>query len=318
MQTNSVRRRDDGAVPTAAVRLAPVPRRRWLAALMSLVLPGFGQLYDGDANRAIWWFAAFALLVVPGPAVIALVLPAAAMMPMLVAGLAATLAVWIGSVVDAWRRASPLHELRPWQRSGTYLLVFVATALVAVPALTRYVRANLVESFRVPSASMSPTLLAGDFFYADKRYNCPRCGEAVRRGDIAIFTYPNDRTLYYVKRVIGLPGDTVTLDGNDLAVNGVGLTRGEPSDDVQLEGWEERRWRVRVGPGTGSWRVVVPPGQVFVLGDNRAASTDSRAFGTVPLADVVARARQIWLSADADRVRFDRIGLVPDSDAPAR
>ena len=87
----------------------------------------------------------------------------------------------------------------------------------------------------------------GDFITADKRYNCPGCKHAIRRGDIAIFTYPNNRTAYYIKRIIGLPGDRVQLKGHEVLINGKSLTVSEVSRDggfEVLEGDGERQWQV--------------------------------------------------------------------------
>ena len=84
---------------------AMAPRRRWVAAIASLVLPGFGQFYNGDFNRAIWLFLGFALLCIPAIALIALYLPAGLMMPSLALGSSAALGVWAYSVWDAWRGA---------------------------------------------------------------------------------------------------------------------------------------------------------------------------------------------------------------------
>ena len=288
------------------------PRNPWIAGLMSLALPGWGQLYNGQANRAIWWFLAFSLLALPGTALLALAIPPALMAPALVAGLVAALWLWIHGAVDAWRvaRRSPAYVARPWQTSGLYVLVFIACALLALPSLTISMRAHLVQPFRIPSASMAPGLLPGDFVFADMRYNCPGCG-AVRRGDVAIFTYPNDRTLYYVKRIVALPGDRVRMLGRGVVVNGQALTA-DPDAPLQTERAGSRSWQVQ-GAATmadAAGERTVPPGHVFVLGDNRSASTDSRQFGAVPLADVVGRVRQIWFSRGDGAIRWSRIGAL--------
>jgi len=127
-------------------------------------------------------------------------------------------------------------------------------------------------------------------------------------------TYPNDRTLYYIKRIIGLPGDHVRISGQDVQVNGESLTRrqGPAPGGVVTEGDSNGHWQVTWSDGAGtSADVTVRPGQVFVLGDNRGHTVDSRRFGTVPLQDVVGRARQIWFSyAGAGLVRWGRLGQV--------
>ena len=294
------------------------PRKPLFALLMSMVLPGYGQLYNGDVHKAIWLFLGFAVILAPGLAFSALYLPDAAMLPSLSIGALLTLGIWLYGMVDAFRtaRRRPDHMVQPWQRSGMYAMVFLLCNAVFLPVLNGYVRDHQVASFHIPSASMSPGLLPGDILFADKRYNCPGCKQAVARGDIAIFTYPNNRTLYYIKRIIGLPGDRIRIEGTDIRVNGTLLTHRKLDSALGAlvtEAVDGREWQVQWGKATGATQaveVVVPPGQVFVMGDNRNASTDSRDFGTVPLPDVVGRARQIWFSHGPDGVRWNRMGQV--------
>jgi signal peptidase I len=170
---------------------------------------------------------------------------------------------------------------------------------------------------------MLPTIMPGDRFFADKRAGHPG-GVKIRRGAIAVFLYPNDRTTLYVKRIIGLPGDRVEMDGTSVKVNGVEI-RGEELRDLGdaalnrlLDDHQAFRESADQGGYTVLWRkdgkrerlsIVVPNGQVFLLGDNRDASHDSRLFGTLPIADVTAVARQVWFSADAqDGIRLRRSG----------
>ena len=140
------------------------PRRAPVAALMSLLLPGLGQLYNGEVALALRLLLAFVLLAVPGPALVALHLPAGWMVPALVLGLLAALGLWGFAVVQAWRAARLRADwlLQPWQTGSLYLLVLLLGTGVGLPALTQHVRAHQVESFRIPSASMAPTLLPGD------------------------------------------------------------------------------------------------------------------------------------------------------------
>jgi signal peptidase I len=292
-------------------------RRPIVAMFMSLLLPGFGQLYNGEVNKAIWLFLAFAFLSVPGVALVALYLPDGWMMPALVLALAAALSLWLYGMADAWRQARARPDYRPerWQTSGMYLLVLVVCNGLALPLLIDYVRTHQVESFRIPSTSMEPTVLQGDVLFADKRYNCPGCKQGIRRGDIAIFTYPNNRTLKYIKRIVALPGDRVQLRGDEVRVNGTPLTPPGAANDIgasRVESEDQRRWQILPGPSGATPAdvdMVVPPGQVFVLGDNRSTSVDSRKFGTVPMQDVVGRARQLWFSRGPEGIRWQRLGL---------
>lgn len=311
--------------PPAGTGAAESRRSAWVAALKSLVLPGLGQWHNGELDKAAWLLSGFALCSVPGVAVVALWLPSAAMLPALLLLLAVTLTLWLGGVVDAWRVArrardaagwtGPGASIGPaarvlWRQPGITLLILLLCDGVALPLLTQAVRQHAVASFRIPSASMAPTLWPGDIVFTDRRYACIGCAAPVRRGDVAVFAYPDDRTMYYVKRVIGLPGDRVRVAGAQVWVNGEPV----PAVDAPMPPAEALA-RAVTPPGARAPAADLPestvaPGHVFVLGDDRARSTDSRQFGGVPLADVVGRVRQVWWSHGPDGVRWDRLGRV--------
>ncbi len=297
------------------------PRKPVVAAILSFTLPGFGQLYNGELNKAIWLFLSFSFLIAPALIFVVLHLSPDLMLPALVIGLIATLSLWLYGIIQAWRSANRLTSYTPqaWQTSGIYVAVWIVGGVILLPALTHYVRNNFVESFIVPSGSMEPNVLTGDMLFADKRYNRPRFKEAVKRGDIAIFVFPNDRTNYFIKRIIGLPGDHLQIRGSTVWINGKPLTVLEQKRNNLIEVTETN--------GQSSWHVVwqpsniqslpqtdmqIPSGYVFMMGDNRSASNDSRFFGLVPLPDVIGKARQVWFSylPKSSIIRWQRMGLV--------
>lgn len=148
----------------------------------------------------------------------------------------------------------------------------LALAIVAALSLRAFVHA-----YSIPSASMEPTLLAGDHILVT-RY-LPHFG-APSRGDVVVFRCGGDEL--FVKRIAGVPGDRVEIKGTDVIVNGRTL--------------EESYLATRADNGSLP-AFVVPPGRYFLLGDNREHSLDSRSFGTVAAGDVVGRARLIFWSS---------------------
>lgn len=179
----------------------------------------------------------------------------------------------------------------------------------------------MLSGYRVPTSTMAPVLKPGDFIFS---YKLPygikipltqqKIGiEAPARGDVVVFTFPDQPRVNYVKRVIGLPGDMVQIRAGRLEVNGQ-LFEYKPGDaslitdipnfdglDVFSEMAPEGPRQVllrRNTPRQDFGPILVPQGQVFLLGDNRDASDDSRYWGSVPLERVEGRVFVIWLSLD--------------------
>ena len=195
-------------------------------------------------------------------------------------------------------------------------------------------RSFLVEPFRIPSGSMMPTLLVGDFILVNKfayGIRLPVLNTKIidvgepQRGDVVVFRYPKDPSVDYIKRVVGLPGDrigyynkTVYVNGKPVAQVPAGVYVGTGSG-VSMSGASERleqlgdaRHEILVMPRTPSMEgeFVVPENQYFVMGDNRDNSNDSRYWGTVPEQNLVGKAFRIWMNWDSANggVDWERIG----------
>jgi len=302
-------------------------RKPRLALVAGLLMPGLGQLYLGDFPRGLCFLLGVAFAV-PGAAHLALLGPARLLCFIVLAGVVLAVSLYVWSVRDAVRtaRRGVSRALHSWQRPSVYGLYVVASYVFVLAPSTAGVRRDLLEAFVVPSASMSPGILSGDRIFADKTIGQPG-GTKLWRGALVVFIYPNDRTSTFVKRVVGLPGDEIELDGTDLRVNGRSVSQGPSSEPLSsaFAGLRAFRERGDRGEYTVLWprheesmnaagaplHFVVPAGQALVLGDNRGASVDSRRFGTVPISDIKAVARQIWFSFSAhDGVRWCRMGKV--------
>jgi len=287
-------------------------RRPVIAAMMSACLPGFGQLYNGQFNRAIWFFIGFCIAVAPATAMVALAVPVVATAPVIALLLLFAFVLWVWSVCDAWRWAKLLQTPpRAWHLSGFYAATFLVCVGFLLPRLLQAVCADYIHPVRIASQSMSPTLLDGDHLIVDKRVNCNGCAHILARGDVVLFTFPNDRTRLHVKRLIGVPGDRITIDRNGLSVNGIALRKAANEMGQAPEGIDGREWTISTWvPGAEPLDLTVPNGHVFVLGDNRSASLDSRKYGPLPLSDIKGKARQIYFSGGGGAIRWARFGTV--------
>lgn len=209
-----------------------------------------------------------------------------------------------------------------------------ARAFFPVILIVFLLRSFLVEPFRIPSGSMMPGLLAGDFILVNKFTYGLRIPvinlkmvdvNGPRRGDVMVFRYPHDTTINYIKRVIGLPGDHVVYRDRQLTINGQVMAQMPAGDYSYLESGAHimysRRMQEKIDGvehdillSEGAISVpldkIVPEGHYFVMGDNRDRSNDSRFWGMVPEGNVVGRAFLIWFSWDTvdGGVAWKRIG----------
>lgn len=203
------------------------------------------------------------------------------------------------------------------------------SVIVQALILALVIRTLLFQPFSIPSGSMRPTLLEGDYLFVTKwaygysRYSLPFSpnlfsgrvfGSAPERGDVAVFKYPPNPSLDYIKRVVGLPGDRIQVIDSVLTINGVPVKREKVGeiDDIDIT---ERPEPVEVyretlpngvsydtldltpnGFSDQTREVVVPEGNYFMMGDNRDNSADSRVFGFVPEENLVGRANIIFFS----------------------
>lgn len=211
--------------------------------------------------------------------------------------------------------------------------VFVeyARSFFPVLLLVLVVRSFLFEPFRIPSSSMMPTLLTGDFIFVNKytyglrlpvlNTKVVELGEP-RRGDVIVFRLPSAPSTNYIKRLVGLPGDTIRYANDHLYVNDqpvaaeiLGIYGGEQQAGSVLvrEQLGEVRHQVLLIPGAsgrGDGVFTVPEGHYFMMGDNRDNSQDSRFIGPIPEANVVGRAVRIWMNWDFGSMpRWSRIGM---------
>jgi signal peptidase I len=224
------------------------------------------------------------------------------------------------------------------------LIVEYAKSFFPVILAVLLLRSFVVEPFRIPSGSMMPTLLVGDFILVNKFSYGLRwpvlntkfvdLGEP-ERGDVIVFRYPRDESVDYIKRVVGVPGDVIGYRDKHLLLNGeviatmpLGTYQGEGAGQrltgatLALENLDGVKHDILFNPRTpdlapgcrvlAQGPIQIPAGQYFVMGDNRDNSNDSRCWGLVPEPNLVGKAFAIWMSWDGQRdglpIALGRIG----------
>ena len=235
-----------------------------------------------------------------------------------------------------WENAGSSQHRKYQQRSEELsrepLIVEYAKSFFPVLLIVLILRSFLVEPFQIPSSSMVPTLEKGDYILVNKftyGIRLPVIRTKVfdlnqpRRGDVMVFFPPHRNETYYIKRVIGLPGDRIRYVNKKLHVNGepvpqellARLPPSRPRLQLNREQFGEAGFRTQLDLSSrrnDNFSVTVKPGHYFMMGDNRDNSNDSRFWGQVPEKDIVGKAFAIWMHWDSffSLPGFQRAGAI--------
>ncbi len=248
--------------------------------------------------------------------------------------------------VDAESQVSDNGENAPGTAMET-----IKTVVYAV-LIAFFVRTFAYEPFNIPSGSMKPTLLVGDYLFVSKfsygfsHYSFPFSPKIFRgrvlfdepeRGDVAVFKKPGENKTDYIKRIVGLPGDTIQVTGGVLHINGEAVKREKITDlperdannmpqtttqylETLPNGRQHLIWEAADNLRFDNTRAFkVPPGHYFGMGDNRDNSLDSRGIGPIPAENLIGRAEFLFFSHDGSArfweiwkwptaIRFGRLG----------
>ena len=223
----------------------------------------------------------------------------------------------------------------------------VKTVIIAI-AIAMLIRTVAYEPFNIPSGSMKPTLLVGDYLFVSKfsfgysRYSLPFGLPLIpgrimftepERGDVVVFKLPTDRSTDYIKRIVGLPGDKVQMVKGTLHINDKAVKRRHAGEFVEKDEWSGRYRRIpryietlpngrqyfileetESGPADNTQVYSIPDGHYFAMGDNRDRSQDSRfldAVGYIPRQNLVGRAEVKFFSVDGKCLENMELALVP-------
>jgi signal peptidase I len=180
-------------------------------------------------------------------------------------------------------------------------------AICVAVLLALFIRTFVVQAFKIPSGSMLPTLLIGDHLLVNKfiyGIRVPFTGKTLvpikspKHGDVVVFRFPKDRSIDYIKRVVGTPGDTVEIKAKKVFING------EPIKDDHAHVSSPAVLNGKASPRDNFGPVLVPDERIFVMGDNRDNSYDSRFWGFVDQRDVLGKAFVLYWSWDIDKPLF--------------
>ncbi len=304
-------------------------RKPLFALALSLFLTGLGQVYNGKPRKGIILFLisiVFPLLLLQ----LSVFGPGKMLILFLFLSLLASLGIYIWASVDAWKQAKRRgknYTLKFYNKLYVYIfLVIVLNPFSLGPIFDWQKICFFALPYRMATGSMMPSILPGDFIMTDRRIDHSAENHDLKRGELVVFKYPKNKKKHFVKRIIGLPGDEIELEGMKLYVNGEKRTDKEVSH-------QEGRWNENIKKETiafyekgdyGTYLIIylegierknlsvsVPEGYCFVLGDYRDNSADSRHWGMVPLYDVISRAKQVYFSVNPEGgIRWRRIGKI--------
>ncbi|HEY8219335.1 MAG TPA: signal peptidase I [Methylobacter sp.] len=257
-------------------------RRPILTAVLSFLMPGLGHVYAGDIRKGLLLIGAeYGVILLAG--FFGILSTFYGIAALIVLAVAFYIFVISSSVRLALKNNK--YKLQSYNRWYWYFLIFI-TVTVFTNILFSF-RGEVLgyETYWIPAKSMEPTLQVGDFITVNTRYPQPKVG------DVIVFLYPKDRSIPYVKRVAAIGNDTVSIN------NGIVIRNNKPETLLLVpESNRQREFSISMGERQ------VPANEVFLLGDWRDNSNDSRFWGTVPVADIIGKVTYIWFSKDANRI----------------
>jgi signal peptidase I len=253
----------------------PKIKKSLLALFWSILAPGLGHVYLGKIKRAVIIF--ICTLIIQGPQFYYLIYPnnnGPLELLKILFGI-----LYIYSAIDAFRISNRTEGSTYWKRClAVYLLLLFIAFGMAI-----YIRTFYYQPFKVPSAAMSPTIIVGDQVMVNKSIYKT---EDPQRGDIVIFIYPKEPSKNFIKRIVGLPNEALEIKDGTILINGIPVT--------QPEVFKKLFYLNRGDYGAEGQVVHIPPGYVYVLGDNSGSSYDSRYWGFIPRGNILGKAYKIF------------------------
>jgi signal peptidase I len=277
------------------------PRKAWLAGLLSFFTIGLGQLYVGNPKKALFlYFFGQGLI---GAIVLAVIIINPKPGVLFFGSLFFAVSFYIYNIIDAIKLAkiSKEYRLKRYNRWYLYFFFWVLAVFFVQPTVAAAIKCNLVQAFKIPSGSMLPTIYVGDYILAETKLFIK--GD-INHGDIVIFNWPEDPSKVFIMRAIALGGDQIEIIDKRVYINE------EFIQEPYVIHNDPRILKGSIGDRDNLGPIIIPDGSIFVLGDNRDESNDSRFWGYVRKENVIGRAISIYWSWDKSKksVRWARLG----------
>jgi len=278
-------------------------------------MPGLGQIYSGVFKKGVLFFVGSYLWMLSWLLIAFLVNPTLVLL-----GVVGSIFYLVVCAWNAAKLAKDRVEFRPksYNKWFVYLLIWILAATFN-QLEAKFVKANVCQVFHMSTSAMMPTLMAGDFIIVNKiiyKVKSPQ------RGDVVVFKFPLNKKAYYIKRIIGIPGDRVQIREGKVFINGnpCGYTfvaNHFPTGKIYAESIPEGKKKFRKyyilktgRRGDNTPVFFVPSGKYFVLGDNRNNSYDSRYWGFVDGDSIVGKVEGVILSVKNGEFLWSRLGKV--------
>jgi signal peptidase I len=275
-----------------------IHKNPWLAGILSFWIWGLGQFYCGKTKRGILLILAYipamlifmGLFLFPFP-ILNVVLP--------LTFLSSVYFYIVGDAIILAREYIPSSNAQTYNKWYLYIL-FIGFSFLLSEYLGTTIKNHFIQFYKFPAGSMSPAILNGDYIMTQK---WPYKKSEVHRGDVIVFPYPKDESRLFIKRVVSLPGEKLKIVKqrvfiNDRALDEPYALHSQPVGDSPLV------------PRDDLDSIIIPEGHVFVMGDNRENSEDSRYWGFLKISKIVGEVKMIyWSNINSwDQIRWDRIG----------
>lgn len=276
------------------------PRKPWLAVLLSILVTGLGHIYSGKIQKGLFLYLLQAIVLIFILSIVVFYTNIFSYIFAFVSGIAFIIYCAADALKTA-RFGKDSYTLKRYNRWYVYALCYILSNIIIQPVVTHLIKENTIMAYKIPSGAMLPTIFIGDHILVNRIINK---SHSPKVGDIIVFEYPKDPKTDYIKRIVAIGGDKLEVLNKNLIVNDI------EQNEIYAQHVDSRILDNETSPRDNFGPITVPNNSVFVMGDNRDNSYDSRFWGFVRLDQIKGKAISIYWSWDKEekKVRWGRIG----------